>query len=85
MAYRSRILFSRLQASVAANCLCAFAGSDLRALRKRLRVLIISAGAERKRGRDGQESCIVVRGGKVALWGLVEALFAESVFELVEW
>lgn len=26
-----------------------------------------------------------MRGGEVALWGGVEALIAESVFELVEW
>jgi hypothetical protein len=47
----------------------------------------MSAGAERKkRGRNGQESGIVVRGGRVTLcWRAVEALISESTFELVEW
>jgi hypothetical protein len=53
---------------------------------KKATVCIISAGAEKKeRKKNGQESGIVVRGGRVTLWWVVEALIAKSVFELVEW
>jgi hypothetical protein len=62
-------------------CLC---GVRL-ASTKKATVCIISAGAERKRKKNGQESGIVVRGGRVTLWWIVEALIAKSLFELVEW
>jgi hypothetical protein len=65
-------------------CLC---GIRLASMKKAtVCVLIISMGAdERKKRRNGQESGIVVRGGRVTLWRTVEALIGERAFELVEW
>jgi hypothetical protein len=51
---------------------------------KKVTVCIISTGAERKGERNGQESGVVVRGGSHPLV-VVEALIAESAFELVKW
>lgn len=39
----------------------------------------------KERKRNGQESGIVVRGGRVTLWRAVEALICESALELVKW
>jgi hypothetical protein len=35
-------------------------------------------------GRNGQESGIVVRGGRVTLWRTVKAFVGECLFELIE-
>jgi hypothetical protein len=43
------------------------------------------SGCGRNRERNGQESGIVVRGGRESVWRAVEALLGESTLELVEW
>ena len=63
-------------------CLC---GVRFASTKKATVCIVFSEYRKKKGRRDGQESGIVVRGGRVTLWWAVEALIAESVFELLEW
>ncbi len=47
-------------------------------------VLIALAVAQKKRGRNGQESRVVVRGGRDTRCRAVEALIEQRPFEMVE-
>jgi hypothetical protein len=62
-------------------CLC---GVGLASAKKATGCINFS-GCGRNRERNGQESGIVVRGGRESVWRGVEALLGESTLELVEW
>jgi hypothetical protein len=73
----SRLLWRRIACAPLRGQTCEHEESDC--------VRCFQRAPKEKGRRNGQESGIVVRGGRVALWWGVEALIGESASELIEW